>query len=297
MGDSESNGGTTPVIGRVAVGVCAAATLTIVGLIVTQVASSSAAAVLSAMGPPSGRLGLLATALHASIIIGSIFAVNSLTGPDPDYGKILNLFRRNNLKGLSEAAPAMPLLEYSFLSYWTGCIGVMYTAWRAHEPGSAMSAVAGALTLVGAAALALWMILVALGKRSLRSAGSGPQEHDPVLLPTTHSRPESRRPMEPYRSNVGIEYRTIRATIPLVELTATEEELNFRFRLGLGLMFGPWHFRREQVLEVFTTRALFSTRIHIRGEGFEIYVYASPPEPLLLTLEELGYPVDWIIRR
>ena len=103
--------------------------------------------------------------------------------------------------------------------------------------------------------------------------------------------------MEPYRSNVGIEYRTIRATIPLVELSATSEELHFRFRFGLGLIFWPWHFRREQVFEVFTTRGLFSTRIHIRGEGFEIYVYASPPEPLLLTLEELGYPVDWIMRR
>lgn len=73
--------------------------------------------------------------------------------------------------------------------------------------------------------------------------------------------------MEPYRINVGIEYRTIRATTPLVELTATEGELNFRFRFGLGLIFGPWHFRRDQVSEVFTTRALFSTRIHIRGDG------------------------------
>ncbi|RAX18504.1 hypothetical protein DC347_00020 [Pseudarthrobacter sp. AG30] len=103
--------------------------------------------------------------------------------------------------------------------------------------------------------------------------------------------------MEPYRINVGIEYRTIRATTPLVELTATEGELNFRFRFGLGLILGPWHFRRDQVSEVFTTRALFSTRIHICGEGFEIYVFAAPPEPLLLTLEELGYPVDWILRR
>lgn len=297
MGDSDPDCGTTPVIGRVAVGICAAACLILVGVIVTQVASSSAAAVLSAMAPPSGRLGLLAFGLQASVIVGSIFAVNSLTGSDPDYGKVLNLFRRNSLKGLSEAAPAMPLLEYSFLSYWTGSIGVMYTAWRAHEPGSPMSAVAGALTLVGAAALSLWMILVALGKRSRRSARSSPQGHDQVLLPNTLTRPGSRRRMEPYRSNVGIEYRTIRATIPLVELSATSEELQFRFRFGLGLIFGPWQFRREQVFEVFTTRGLFSTRIHIRGEGFEIYVYASPPEPLLLTLEELGYPVDWIMRR
>jgi hypothetical protein len=188
-------------------------------------------------------------------------------------------------------------LGFSFLIYWLGFMGVSWFAWRRHEPGSAMAEVSGALILVGAAALALWMILVALGKRSPYSAGSGAQEHEAILLANTLSRPGSRRPMEPYRSNVGIEYRTIRATIPLVELSATSEELHFRFRFGLGLIFGPWHFRREQVFEVFTTRGLFSTRIHIRGEDFEIYVYASPPEPLLLTLEELGYPVDWIMRR
>ena len=297
MGDSESDIGATPVIGRVAVGICAAANLTILGAIITDALSSSASAVLSAMAPPSGLLGLLAFGLQASVILGLIFAVNSLTGPDPDYGKILSLFRRNDLKGLSDAAPAMPLLGFSFLTYWLGFMGVSWFAWRIHEPGSAMAEVSAALTLVGAAALALWMILVALGKRSPHSAGSGAQEHEAVLLANTLSRPGRRRPMEPYRSNVGIEYRTIRATIPLVELSATSEELHFRFRFGLGLIFGPWHFRREQVFEVFTTRGLFSTRIHIRGEGFEIYVYASPPEPLLLTLEELGYPVDWIMRR
>jgi hypothetical protein len=296
MGDSESDVGVTPVIGRVAVGICAAANLTILGVLITDAVSSSTAAVLSGAAQ-SGPLGLLAFGLHTSIIIGLIFAVNSLTGPDPEYGKILSLFRRNDLKGLSEAAPAMPLLGFSFLTYWLGFIGVFWFAWRIHEPASAIAEVSAALTLVGAAALALWMILVALGKSSPHSAGSGAQEQEAVLLASTLSRPGRRRPMEPYRSNVGIEYRTIRATIPLVELSATSEELHFRFRFGLGLIFGPWHFRREQVFEVFTTRGLFSTRIHIRGEDFEIYVYASPPEPLLLTLEELGYPVDWIMRR
>ncbi|MFF2297586.1 hypothetical protein [Arthrobacter sp. NPDC058127] len=296
MGDSESDVGATPVIGRVAVGICAVANLIILGVFIADAVSSSTAAVLSGTAQ-SGPLGLLAFGLHASVIVGLIFSVNSLTGPDPDYGKILSLFRRNDLKGLSEAAPAMPLLGFSFLSYWLGLGGVFWFAWRRHEPASAMAEMSAAVTLVGAAALALWMILVALGKRSPHSAGSGAQEHEAVFLANSLSRPGSRRPTEPYRSNVGIEYRTIRATIPLVELSATSAELHLRFRFGLGLIFGPWHFRREQVFEVFTTRGLFSTRIHIRGEGFEIYVYASPPEPLLLTLEELGYPVDWIMRR
>ncbi|WP_461164091.1 hypothetical protein [Arthrobacter sp. R4-81] len=295
MGDSESDVGATPVIVRVTAGICAAANLTILGVLITGAVSSSTAAVLSGTAQ-SGPLGLLAFGLHASIVIGLIFAVNSLTGPDPEYGKILSLFRGNDLKGLSDAAPAM-LLGFSFLTYWLGFIGVSWFGWRIHEPASAMAEVSAALTLVGAAALALWMILVALGKRSPHSAGSGAQEHEAVLLANTLSRPRRRRPMEPYRRNVGFKYRTIRATIPLVELSATSEELHFRFRFGLGLIFGPWHFRREQVFEVFTRRGLFSTRIHIRGEDFEIYVYASPPEPLLLTLEELGYPVDWIMRR
>ena len=176
MGDSESDVGATPVIGRVAVGICAAANLTILGVIITDALSSSASSVLSDMAPPSGLLGPLAFGLGASVILGLIFAVNSLTGPDPNYGKIPNLFRRNDLKGLSEAAPAMPLLGFSFLTYWFGFIGVTWFAWRRQEPASAMAEVSAALTLVGAAALALWMILVALGKRSPHSAGSGAQE-------------------------------------------------------------------------------------------------------------------------
>jgi hypothetical protein len=278
------------------VGICAAADLIILGVFITDTAFSSAAAVLSGTAQ-SGPFGLLAFGLHASVLLGLIFAGNSLTDPDPDYGKILNLFRRNDLSGFSEAAPAMPLLGCSFLTYWLGFGGVLLFVWKRHEPAYGMAEVSAALALLGAAGLALWMILVALGRRSPHFTGSGAQEHEAALLGNTLSRPGRRRPMEPYRSNVGIEYRTIRATIPLVELSATSEELHFRFRFGLGLIFGPWHFRRKQVFEVFTTRGLFSTRIHIRGEDFEIYVYASPPEPLLLTLEELGYPVDWIMRR
>lgn len=100
----------------------------------------------------------------------------------------------------------------------------------------------------------------------------------------------------PYRVNVGMEYRTIRATVPLIEFTATPERLEFRVRFGLGLLLGPWRFEREQVTEVFTTPGWFSDRVHIRGDHFEMQVFSFSPEPLLLTLEELGYPVDWIVR-
>lgn len=296
MGDSESGTGTTPVIGRVVVGICAAAALIIVGMFIADALSTSPTAVLSGTAQ-SGPFELLAIGLHFSVILGLIFAGNSLTRPDPDYGKVLNLFRRNDTSGFNEAAPALPLLSCSFLAYWLGFGGVLLFVWLRHEAAPGIGELSASLGLLGAAGLALWMILVALGKRSRHGPESGAPEHKAALSANTLRRPGTRGPTEPYRSHVGIEYRTIRATIPLVELSATSEELHFRFRFGLGLIFRPWHFRREQVFEVFTTRGLLSTRIHIRGEGFEVYVYASPPEPLLLTLEELGYPVDWIMRR
>lgn len=171
-----SNAVPTPVIGRLAVGICAAAKLIILGVIITDVASTSAAAVLSAMAPPSGPLGLLAFGLGASVILGVIFAVNSPTGHDPDNGKMLSLFRRNDLSGLSEAAPAMPLLGFSCLTYWPGFMGVTWFAWRRNAPASAVAQVSATLTLIGAAALALWLILVALGMTAPHSATNGTPE-------------------------------------------------------------------------------------------------------------------------
>lgn len=105
MGDSESGTGTTPVIGRVAVGISAAAALIIVGMFIADALSTSPTVVLSGTAQ-SGPFELLAIGLHFSVILGLIFAGNSLTRPDPDYGKVLNLFRRNDTSGLNEAAPA-----------------------------------------------------------------------------------------------------------------------------------------------------------------------------------------------
>lgn len=82
MGDSESDAGATRVIGRVAVGICAAANLIILGVFIADAVSSSTAAVLAGTAQ-SGPLGLLALGLHASVIVGLIFAVNSLNGSRP----------------------------------------------------------------------------------------------------------------------------------------------------------------------------------------------------------------------
>ncbi len=158
--------------GRVAVGLCAVADLSILGVLVARAAASSTAAVLAAMDPPAGPFGLLAFGLGVSVILGFIFAVNSLTGPG--HGK--SLFRRNDLRGLGETAPVLPLLALSFPLYWCGFYGVTYFAWWLSQPSSAMATVSAAAALVGAAAFALWMIFVALGMRSSRSAGNNSSE-------------------------------------------------------------------------------------------------------------------------
>ncbi|GAP55224.1 hypothetical protein AHiyo6_17890 [Arthrobacter sp. Hiyo6] len=120
-----------PVIGRIAVGLCAVANLTILGAIIAEAKTSSTTEVLAAMAPPSGRLGLLAFGVHAAIILGIVFAVNSL--PGPGYGK--SIFRRNDLSGLTKAAAALPLLAVASLLYWCGYLGVTYFAWTRNQPG------------------------------------------------------------------------------------------------------------------------------------------------------------------
>ncbi|MDP9887716.1 hypothetical protein J2X98_001294 [Pseudarthrobacter enclensis] len=207
------------------------------GMFIADALSTSSAAVLSGTAH-SGPFELLATGLHFSVILGLIFAGNSLTRPDPDYREVLNLFRRNDTSGFNEAAPALPLLSCSFPAYWLGFGGVLLFVWRRHEAASGIGELSASLALLGAAGLALWMMLVALGKRFRHDAGSGVQEHEAALSANMLSRPGTRGPMEPYRRHVGIEYRTIRATIPLVELSATSKVLHFRFRFGRDSFWG-----------------------------------------------------------
>lgn len=238
MGESASGTGTTPVMGRVAVGTSAAAALIIGGVCSSQTPYPPAPPRSCQVQPIQGPFELLATGLHFSVILGLIFAGNSLTRPDPDYREVLNLFRRNDTSGFNEAAPALPLLSCSFPAYWLGFGGVLLFVWRRHEAASGIGELSASLALLGAAGLALWMMLVALGKRFRHDAGSGVQEHEAALSANMLSRPGTRGPMEPYRSHVGIEYRTIRATIPLVELSATSKVLHFRFRFGRHSFWG-----------------------------------------------------------
>ena len=103
---------------------------------------------------------------------------------------------------------------------------------------------------------------------------------------------------EPYRVIVGLDNQQFRATVPLIELVATPERLEFRARFGLGRIMGPWHVERTEVTKVFKVRLLWSHCVGIRGnEGLEWTILTSSPDPILLTLEELGYPADWLYER
>lgn len=112
-----------------------------------------------------------------------------------------------------------------------------------------------------------------------------------------HAMTDNDKNVTPYRAIVGMEYRTIRATIPLIELTAMSDRLVVRARFGLGNLIRPILFERNEVSRIFAGPALFSGCVHIEGERPKMKIYTYRPEPLLLTLEELGYPVDWLSRR
>ena len=103
---------------------------------------------------------------------------------------------------------------------------------------------------------------------------------------------------EPYRIVVGFAHKTFRATFPLIELVANQERLIFRARFGLSLLAGPWKIERAEVHSVSLIRGLMGKAVNIQGVGsLNWTIYSYKPEPLLLTLEELGYPVDWLAAR
>lgn len=78
---------------------------------------------------------------------------------------------------------------------------------------------------------------------------------------------------------------------------ATPERLEVRARFGLGRFAGPWRVERAQVTKVFRARVLWSDCVGIRdNQNVDWTVLTFSPDPILLTLGELGYPVDWVYR-
>ncbi|BCW36084.1 hypothetical protein StoSoilA2_21400 [Arthrobacter sp. StoSoilA2] len=77
---------------------------------------------------------------------------------------------------------------------------------------------------------------------------------------------------------------------------ATPERLEFRARLGFGRFMGPWRVERSEVTKIFRAPGLMmGDCIAVRCKHYlDWTIYAFGLEPILLTLEELGYPVDWI---
>ncbi|WP_224089981.1 hypothetical protein [Arthrobacter sp. StoSoilB13] len=59
---------------------------------------------------------------------------------------------------------------------------------------------------------------------------------------------------------------------------------------------GPWRVERSEVTKIFRAPGLMmGDCIAVRGKHYlDWTIYAFGLEPILLTLEELGYPVDWI---
>lgn len=114
------------------------------------------------------------------------------------------------------------------------------------------------------------------------------------MVNTMDTVPEEGARVEPYRVIVGLDNQKFRATAPLIELFATPDWLEFRARFGLGRLMGPWRAERAQVTKIYRVRGLISDGVGIQGDSIHWIAFPFRVEPLLLTLEEMGYPVDWL---
>jgi hypothetical protein len=115
------------------------------------------------------------------------------------------------------------------------------------------------------------------------------------MVNTMDTVPEEGAGIEPYRVIVGLDNEKFRATAPFIELVATPNALEFRARFGLGRIMGPWRVERAQVDKIYRVRGLIWDGVGIRGkDSLHWIAFPFTVEPLLLTLEEMGYPVDWL---
>ena len=107
--------------------------------------------------------------------------------------------------------------------------------------------------------------------------------------------PEEEGSEAEYRVIVGLYDQRFGATWPLIEMRATPDRLIFQARFGLGRFLGPWRLERAQIKTLYETRLFFSSAIAVEGaHRLDWRIGAFHPETVLLTLEEMGYPVDWV---
>lgn len=101
----------------------------------------------------------------------------------------------------------------------------------------------------------------------------------------------------PYSVIVGLYDQRFGASWPLIEMTATSDRLNFHARFGLAAFLGPWRLEREQIRTIYKTRLFMQPCIAVEGgQRLDWRIGTFQPEAMLLTLEEMGYPVDWLRR-
>lgn len=101
----------------------------------------------------------------------------------------------------------------------------------------------------------------------------------------------------PYRVIVGLYDQRFGASMPLIEMMATSDRLDFHARFGLGRFLGPWRLERAQIKTIYKTRLFMQPCIAIEGgHRLDWRIGTFQPEAMLLTLEEMGYPVDWLRR-
>ena len=99
----------------------------------------------------------------------------------------------------------------------------------------------------------------------------------------------------PYRVIVGLYDQRFGATLPLIEMMATPDRLDFHARFGLARFLGPWRLERAQIKTIYKTRLFMQPCIAVEGgHRLDWRIGTFQPEAMLLTLEEMGYPVDWL---
>lgn len=287
---------------RITMAVCAAASLLLVVYSLVRVAADPRT--YASPRSPGGD-GWLVIPLLAAYSIGVRSAALSTLGPGA-----MKKFRRIQPKGLAFIRTAARLLP----GYWLYAASFQLTTSGAFfflsfgvigNTTSAVTAISGAAMLLGVSLGAVWMAGIALGWRRRGRASvdvmrdNKPGEAFRSVYETSSGGQECEF------SGGGVIGGQVKVGVPGLRLVVTPEQLEFHgsWWTGRVLGLGPWFMPRDQVQEIYgkQPRSLppWTWDVVIVGtEPNSRWTFWSREDsgPLLLTLEECGYPVDWIPR-